>query len=386
LADCNPDAYMKAAERVKAGGKKNKIIELTTVKVDAGDTEDIVRAAKGCGIICNAITPVYNIPIMEACLQIGAHYLDMLSLPFELPGVNFDETVDGQLKLNDRFKAAGLTAIPNVGVNPGWTDLAAAHICEGMDSVDSIIVRWGEAWDSEDLVCCFSPSVMLSEWFSPPYPLAMKDGKVTQVDLWESEEVYDFLDPVGKITIHTVSVHPEIVTFGKFINKPINHVEVKGGIRIGRYDQKDWWIEAIRRQTIAHTGVQENVDMVKLFGESFIHPAEFQDAYKKGIVRDANSCFSVEAIGIESKTGNCMRHTVLNNISLQDSQKYMPWFAMGTYACVGMPTVLTAMLAKDEITQRGVLGVAALENREAIFKMLAERGQVMSEKIERYLY
>lgn len=387
LADYNLDAAKKAAERVKAAGDKNKVKKILTDKVNASDTADIARAAKGCGIIFNATIPIYNIPIMEACLQIGAHYLDLLSLPFELPGVTPEETVDGQLKLHDRFKAAGLTAIPNAGMSPGWTDLAAAYICEGMDSVDTIFVRWTDTWDSDELICSFSPGVMFGEWFGPPYPLAMENGEPKEIDLLASEEVYSFPDPVGDVTLHTVTVHPEIVTFSKFINKPIYHVEEKGGMRIGKYSQKDWWIEAIRRQTSTHAGKQDNLDMIQLFGKSFIQPTEFRDAYEKGIIRDGNCGFSVEAVGIESKTGNKIRHTVYNTVALKDSQQYMPWASMGTYATSGgVPTILTIMVAKGEITQRGVIGVATLKNREAIFKQLIAKGQVMTEKIERKLF
>ena len=62
-----------------------------------------------------------NLPVMEGALRAGAHYVDLGGL---------FHTTRRQLLLDDRFKAAGLTAVLGLGSCPGIANVHAGDLGE----------------------------------------------------------------------------------------------------------------------------------------------------------------------------------------------------------------------------------------------------------------
>jgi saccharopine dehydrogenase-like NADP-dependent oxidoreductase len=318
---------------------------------------------------------------MKACLRVQAHYLDLFSSPLELAGVSREETIEAQLELDSDFKSACITAFPSVGITPGWTSIAAQHIIETMDTVDSVLLRWADWWDSDVFIAPISPYVIFYEWFGPPYPLRIKDNCPQSVDLLESQEEYEFPMPVGKRTIYTVTAHPDIVLIPKFAGKPIGLVEEKGGIIIGPWSTKDLWVHAIREQTAKHPST-EMINMLELFGETFLPPDRFKKAYDNRQIRDGAIAVSVEVNGAQN--GHPVKHTAYYVSTMSESLKQLPWAAHPVYGTMGgVPLELVLMLGRKEFTQHGVVGLANFENPKAMFRRLQMRGHILREKIER---
>ncbi len=71
---------------------------------------------------------------MEASLAAKVPYLDFGGL--------FHMT-RRQLALDERFRAAGLLAIPGFGQVPGISNVLAMEACEDLERVDSLILRDG---------------------------------------------------------------------------------------------------------------------------------------------------------------------------------------------------------------------------------------------------
>jgi hypothetical protein len=64
----------------------------------------------------------------------------------------------------------------------------------------------------------------------------------------------------------------------------------------------------------------------------------------------------------------------------------LPWAIHGVYATIGaIPRELILMLGRGEITRRGVVAVASLDNCKEILKRVSARGHILSEKIERVM-
>ena len=139
LADYNPEMVNTAKSFIDELGNKVHTKNIITKQVNAMDSNDVARVIEGTDLVFNGILPKCNIPIMEACLEQNAHYLDLFGLPFEGEGVDKNETIGAQFELDKEFKEKDLTAVPSVGMSPGWTSLAAEYIMKGMDSVDEII-------------------------------------------------------------------------------------------------------------------------------------------------------------------------------------------------------------------------------------------------------
>lgn len=380
LCDRDKNATNRAKSWIESFGGK---VEIAERKVESTRKEEVAQAAKGCDLIFNATFPNTNIPVMKACLDIGANYIDLLGMPFELPGVPKDETVDAQIEMDDDFKKAGLTAFVSMGVCPGWTDIAAKYIIDQLDTVDEVMLRYGEKTDAKKFIAGFSRDVIMAEWFGPPYPVASENGKVVEVDLLDSEEVYEFPEPVGKMSIYTVTLHTEVRSVPAFIkDKPIRRLELKGGLEQGGCSLKDMWVKLIREQTSKH---KESEDMCWQFGQSFIHPADFRKAYNEGIVKNAAVSFAVEVNG--TKNGGKVRHTCYNTCTFEDVINRHPDAGHGNWVTVTPSLVMVLMLNRGEIKQRGVIGGTSLDNPKAVMKKINDYGGVsMREKIERPLF
>lgn len=242
-ADIDLKTAKRAADRVKA---LKTGVEVRAERADASKHEDVARVANGVDIIFNATFPKFNIPILEACLDVGAHYLD-------LGGDSvidcLDETEEDQLKLDARLKDAELTALPNMGVSPGFSCIVTHYIVDQLDTIDAVKYRWCDKVDASQLIGTWSPRGYMEDFFSPFDP-EVWDKDYKEVDLLSSAEEYEFPEPIGKVTVYNVS-HSEIYTIPHYLpkvtGKPIDYVEVKGGMVIGDLTVKDVWIEAIRQ-------------------------------------------------------------------------------------------------------------------------------------------
>jgi saccharopine dehydrogenase-like NADP-dependent oxidoreductase len=368
LADIDEKRLKLTLERIETLGSK---VKLETQKVDGTKREDVARLAKGTDIVFNATHPVANVPIMEACLDVGAHYLDLMS--------SF-KVLDAQLALDNKFKDAGLTALLDVGVQPGWADIAARYIIDQLDAVDSVIIRWAEWYDSHGLVIVFDPSAVLA--LNMPQPRCWDNGEIKNVNLFESREDYEWPEFLGVTSVYT-EAHLDVVirTIPQFINKPIKHIELKSGFRIGCWNTEDIWVEALRRQISKPLG-GEVTNLYQLLGSSFTFCEDAKEARDKGIILDGAFGVSAEVSG--KRNGQRVRHTMYDIVTLSEALEWLPWSNPMVHATAGGLSIeAVLMIGRGEITKKGVIGGGSLDNYKTILKRVAGRGHRLSEKIER---
>ena len=114
-------------------------LPVTTARVDADDAPAVASLIRReqAGIVLNAALPEQNLPIMQACLEAGAHYIDT-SAPEPVPGQYEMFAYKWQLAYHEQFKAAGLTALLSIGFDPGMTNVFAAHLAERLDVLETL--------------------------------------------------------------------------------------------------------------------------------------------------------------------------------------------------------------------------------------------------------
>jgi saccharopine dehydrogenase (NAD+, L-lysine-forming) len=375
----------KLADRIK--GLKTGV-KVSAEQVDLSKLGDLARVAKGVDVVYNAAFPAVNVPILEACLDVGAHYIDLAAFPFKLPGVPEGETIEDLLAFDDKVKAAGLTAISELGAAPGFTDIATHYIADQLDTVDRVMLRWFEKLDATDIVATWWAAGIMGEWFSPPYPIAWDNGKVIEIDLLKGAEEYEFPAPVGKGTVYTATFHPELFTISKYLPEvtgkpPVKYIELKGGTSTNEMTMKDIWIEAIRRAAARTPVVEKATNLVELFAKEFIQPGDFKEAYDKGIVKDGCICVSVEVDGL--KDGNQVRHTIYGISTLSEAVKHVPWANHTSYITAISGVIVSLMLGRGEIKKKGVGCAWLLEQPKALLNKIRDGGIQILEKIERPL-
>jgi len=113
----------------------------TAVQVDGTDEKQLASLLAGYDIIVNTTLSrveggVVVLPALRAAIRAGAHYCDVAHGP----------VMDQALELSAEARAAGITAIVGMGIQPGLTNLMAARAAHELDEVEQLQLGWPLIW------------------------------------------------------------------------------------------------------------------------------------------------------------------------------------------------------------------------------------------------
>jgi saccharopine dehydrogenase (NAD+, L-lysine forming) len=195
-------------------------------RVDASSREDVVRLIRDtrADVVLNAVDPVFNMTIFDACFDARVTYLDMaMSLskphperPFELPGVKLG---DEQFEKAGAWEEAGLLALVGIGIEPGAADVFARHAADELFSeIDEIGVRDGSdiVVEGYDFAPTFSIWTTIEECLNPPVIWEHERGWYTTPPFSEPE-VFDFPEGIGPVECVNVE-HEEVLLVPRWID------------------------------------------------------------------------------------------------------------------------------------------------------------------------
>jgi len=194
---------------------------VTAHTVDVRDRSALVDLLRGARVCINAVQYNFNLDVMEGCLAAGVEYLDFGGL--------FHMTKK-QLGLHERFRAAGLLAVPGMGQVPGVSNIMAAAASEDLVTVDSIMIRDG--WKdftqgAPSVVFTWSPSTFLDEMVLPA--MVWENGAYREMPAMSGGEEYEFPEPIGRTRLYR-TLHSEPATFpDSFRAKGLRHCEWREG-------------------------------------------------------------------------------------------------------------------------------------------------------------
>jgi saccharopine dehydrogenase (NAD+, L-lysine-forming) len=198
----------------------------TAARVDASDRSaviDLLRAHR-CDVLFNATDPRFVMPLFEAALAAGAHYLDMaMSLsqphpehPYEKTGVKLG---DLQFAREEDWRQAGLLALVGMGVEPGLSDVFARYAADELfDEIEEIGVRDGGnlAVEGYDFAPSFSIWTTIEECLNPPLVYERDRGWFT-TEPFSEPEVFDFPEGIGPIECVNVE-HEEVLLVPRWVD------------------------------------------------------------------------------------------------------------------------------------------------------------------------
>jgi len=204
--------------------------------VDASDSESIVALARAesCDVVMNACDPRFNPPIFAAAFAAGATYLDMAMTlserhperPYEECGVILG---DGQFAVAGDWEQAGQLALVGIGVEPGFSDVAARYAADHLFSeIDEVGVRDGAdlAVAGYDFAPTFSIWTTIEECLNPPLIWEKERGWFVTPPFSEPE-VFEFPEGIGPVECVNVE-HEEVVLIPKWVD--CNRVTFKYGL------------------------------------------------------------------------------------------------------------------------------------------------------------
>ena len=220
VADYDVGRAQSAVEALGDDGHR-----FTAARLDASDPA-AVRAALAehrCDVLLNATDPRFVLPLFEAALAHGAHYLDMAmslsrphpSRPYEECGVKLG---DAQFERAAAWEAAGRLALVGMGVEPGLSDVFARYASDELfDEIEEIGIR-----DGADLVVEgyeFAPSfsiwTTIEECLNPPVVYEEGRGWFTTAPFSEPE-VFDFPEGIGPVECVNVE-HEEVLLVPRWL-------------------------------------------------------------------------------------------------------------------------------------------------------------------------
>ncbi|GAA2828744.1 saccharopine dehydrogenase NADP-binding domain-containing protein [Kitasatospora paracochleata] len=195
-------------------------------RVDASDRAAVTAllAEQRCDVLLNATDPRFVMPLFEAALEGGAHYLDMaMSLshphaerPYELCGVKLG---DAQFEQAGEWEKAGRLALVGMGVEPGLSDVFARYAADELfDEIEEIGVRDGANLTVEgyDFAPSFSIWTTIEECLNPPVVYEAGRGWYTTAPFSEPE-VFDFPEGIGPVECVNVE-HEEVLLVPRWVD------------------------------------------------------------------------------------------------------------------------------------------------------------------------
>lgn len=213
-------------------------------RVDVREPAALRTVLRGASVCVNAVQYPFHLPVMEACLAERVPYLDFGGL---------FHTTKRQLALNDRFRNAGLLAIPGLGQVPGISNVLAAAASGDLDRVDRLVLRDG--WrdltvGAPEVYFTWSPGTFLDEMEQDAQ--VFENGAYRAYPPMSGSEEYDFPEPVGRTRVYR-TLHSEPATLPESLAaKGLTHCEWKEG---------GPGIELLRNLAILGLGGSEPIDV-----------------------------------------------------------------------------------------------------------------------------
>jgi saccharopine dehydrogenase-like NADP-dependent oxidoreductase len=209
---------------------------VAAAQVDAGDEDQVVELAltMKADVILNACDPRFNPSIFSASFRAGCHYVDMAmdlstphpTQPFERCGIRLG---DGQFAQHPTWKNKGLMALVGMGVEPGFSDVAARYAADHLFSkITEIGVRDGAdlVVEGYDFAPTFSIWTTIEECLNPPVIYEREKGWFT-TEPFSEPEIFVFPEGIGAIQCVNVE-HEEVILIPRWID--VERVTFKYGL------------------------------------------------------------------------------------------------------------------------------------------------------------
>lgn len=173
IADINQSALDAAAAR--APGVK-------TVQADLSDTSVVARLVEPFDIVCGALASRIGFQTLRTIIEAGKNYCDISFMP------------EDAWDLDDLAKSRGVTAVVDMGVAPGMSNLLAAYGAQQLDECTDIEIYVGglprePRWPF-NYKAGFSPADVIEEYTRPSR--IVENGKIVVREALSEPELMEF--------------------------------------------------------------------------------------------------------------------------------------------------------------------------------------------------
>ena len=217
------DVARASALAAEVGGGKRFPVEQIDAR-DAGAVAELARRHR-VDLVMNAVDPRFVMPIFDGALAAGTHYMDMaVSLsrphdeePFRLPGVKLG---DEQFARSGEWERAGKLALLGMGMDPGLTDVFAAHAAKHLfDEVEEVHIRDGGDLHIPGFAFApvFSIWTTIEECLNPPVEWHGGRGEWITTEPFSRPESFPFPEGIGPVECVNVE-HEEVLLVPRYLD------------------------------------------------------------------------------------------------------------------------------------------------------------------------
>ena len=226
-------------------------VTIQTAQVDADVVAEMVALIRAFGpvLVINVALPYQDLPIMDACLEAGVHYMDTANYePKDVAKFEYH----WQWAYRERFEQAGLMALLGCGFDPGATQVFTAyankHHFDRMDYLDIIDCNAGD--HGKAFATNFNPEINIREITQP--------GRYWENGGWVE---------IPAMSIHKPIAYPEI---GERESYVLYHEELESLVKnFPTLKRARFWM-TFGQAYLTHLEVLQNVGMTR------IDPVKFQ--------------------------------------------------------------------------------------------------------------
>ncbi len=335
-------------------------MEIETAELNADDAQQVVDLIRsfGADIVINVALPYQDLPIMDACLETGTHYLDTANYE-PIDEAKFEYS--WQWAYQERFKEKGIMALLGCGFDPGVTGIFTAHAAKYhfdeihyLDIVDCNGGDHGKAFATN-----FNPEINIRE--------ITQKGKFYEHGEW--------------IEIDAMSVHKPIhyPNIGERESYLLYHEELESLVKnFPSIKRARFWM-TFGQEYITHLRVLQNVGMTRIDAINYngmeIVPLQFLKAVlpepsSLGANYTGETSIGCQIKGI--KNGREKTYFIHNNCKHQSAFNDVK--AQGVSYTTGVPATIGAeLMATGVWLQPGVYNVEEL-NPDPFLQKLGEYG------------
>ena len=149
-------------EKLQQEVGKDRVVGVYSVDADnVGELVTLINQIKP-DLVINVALPYQDLPIMDACLETGVHYLDTANYE---PKDEAKFEYSWQWAYHDKFKEAGLMALLGSGFDPGVTNVftayAAKHYFDEIHYLDIVDCNGGD--HGQAFATNFNPEINIRE-------------------------------------------------------------------------------------------------------------------------------------------------------------------------------------------------------------------------------
>lgn len=348
--------------------KELKYQTISTSQINADLVNEVVDLMDNFKpvIVINVALPYQDLPIMEACLKSGVHYLDTANYE---PKDEAKFEYSWQWKLHDRFKEKGLTAILGCGFDPGVTGVftarAAKHIFDEIHYLDIVDCNAGD--HGKAFATNFNPEINIRE--------ITQKGKYFENGQWVETEPHEISEVIN---------YPDIGPKKSYL---IYHEELESLVKnYPSIKRARFWM-TFGDEYLTHLRVIQNIGMAGIKPITFkgqkIIPLEFLKAVLPDPGDLGSGYTGQTSIGCRIKgikDGRVKTYYIWNNC--HHEKAFNETKTQGVSYTTGVPASLGAELFLKGIWKNpGVWNVENF-NPDPFLDLLGERGLPWNEEID----